>query len=211
MKGKQMYKIYVNKTKVVFLSTSDLPSDLKPSKSILVSKYSGKVKNIFNYLDMFEKSDRIELCVVHYHDYKKLKSDVKSVFRIVSAGGGLVKNELDEILFIHRRGSWDLPKGKIDEGETKKQAALREVTEETGVSGLELIEKLIVTRHTYKDKQKRRCIKKSHWYLMECKKQKLVPQTEEDIKEAKWMNLNKFDKLGERPYRSIMDVLDTVR
>ena len=211
MKGEQMYKIYVNKTKVVLLSTADLSLAPHSSKEILISNYSGKIKNIFNYLDMFEKSSRIKQCYIHFDDYGRLKEDFISVFRKVPAGGGLVMNEKEEILFIFRRGYWDLPKGKIDEGETKKEAALREVKEETGVKGLELGSKLIVTNHTYKDKKKRRCIKKSHWYKMSCKDQILIPQVEEDIIEAKWMTLSEFDELGGPVYKSISDVLDTIR
>jgi len=211
MQDGQMYKIYVNKTKVILLSTDDLSSVPDSSKEVLISAYSGKVKNIFNYLDMFEKSSRIKQCYIHHADFEKLKEDFTSVFRIVPAGGGLVKNEKKEILFIFRRGFWDLPKGKIDDGETKKEAALREVEEETGVQGLKLGRKLIVTNHTYKDKKKRRCIKKSHWYKMSCKNQLLVPQVEEDIVEAKWMTLSEFDNLGGPVYKSISDVLDTIR
>jgi len=206
-----MYKIYVNKTKVILLPTDELPKDAIQTEETLISPYPGKVKYIFNYLDMFEKSPRIKTCYIYSNDFKKLKSDFKSVYKEVPAAGGLVVNEKDEILFIFRRGSWDLPKGKIDLGETKKEAAIREVEEETGVKGLSIKQKLIVTKHTYKDKRKKRCIKKSYWYLMHCESQKLIPQTEEDIVEAKWMTLSKFDKLKGPVYKNISEVLDTIR
>ena len=55
----------------------------------------------------------------------------------ILAGGGLVARETSvgsEYLLVHRRryGDWCLPKGKLKKGETPKQAALREVREETG-------------------------------------------------------------------------------
>lgn len=206
-----MYKIYVNRTKVVLLKPEDLPKDVVASEEVLVSRYPGKVKHIFNYLDMFEKSTRIKSCYIYSGNVDKLNKDFKSVFKTIEAGGGLVMNDKDQILFIFRRGSWDLPKGKIDKGETKKDAAIREVEEETGVSGLSIEKKLLVTRHTYKDKRKQRCIKKSHWYLMHCRDQNLVPQTEEDITEARWMTLGEFDKLGGPVFKNISDVLDTIR
>ncbi len=43
----------------------------------------------------------------------------------VEAAGGLVLNEKGEVLMIFRRGSWDLPKGKIDPNESVETAAIR--------------------------------------------------------------------------------------
>ena len=52
------------------------------------------------------------------------------------AGGGKVYNPKNEILFIFRNGKWDLPKGKAEAKETINLTALREVEEETGITGL---------------------------------------------------------------------------
>ena len=57
----------------------------------------------------------------------------------IEAAGGIIISEKGELLMIFRRGKWDLPKGKIDQGETPPQAAIREVKEETGLSMVELI------------------------------------------------------------------------
>jgi bis(5'-nucleosidyl)-tetraphosphatase len=43
------------------------------------------------------------------------------------------KQKLLQFLLMKHRTRWDLPKGNLDPGETKKQAALRELTEETGL------------------------------------------------------------------------------
>jgi 8-oxo-dGTP diphosphatase len=58
--------------------------------------------------------------------------------RTVQAAGGLVYRPRDdaiEIAVVHRPkyDDWTLPKGKLDEGESEEQAALREVEEETGL------------------------------------------------------------------------------
>ena len=52
-----------------------------------------------------------------------------------SAGGVLVRGE--EILLISPSGGdhWQLPKGHIEPGETLEETAVREVREETGVTG----------------------------------------------------------------------------
>lgn len=49
------------------------------------------------------------------------------------------KNELEFLLLHYPHGHWDFPKGKIESGESKKTAALRELFEETGLSA-DLIE-----------------------------------------------------------------------
>jgi 8-oxo-dGTP diphosphatase len=53
----------------------------------------------------------------------------------VRAAGGLVQRDDGRIAVVHRPryDDWSLPKGKLDDGETWEQAALREVQEETGV------------------------------------------------------------------------------
>jgi len=57
--------------------------------------------------------------------------------KIVSAGFALFCREGDvlEYLLLHYVGGhWGFPKGKIEPGESKRQAALRELKEETGLS-----------------------------------------------------------------------------
>jgi 8-oxo-dGTP pyrophosphatase MutT (NUDIX family) len=80
---------------------------------------------------------------------------MKSKISVQKAGGGLVYNTKGEILFIFRNGKWDLPKGGIEKNEKIKQTAVREVEEETGVTGLEVVEKLPKTYHVFKQIDKR--------------------------------------------------------
>jgi 8-oxo-dGTP pyrophosphatase MutT (NUDIX family) len=72
----------------------------------------------------------------------------RSVFLEVPAAGGVVKSN-DRLLFIFRNGKWDLPKGKIDEGENPPEAALREVSEECGIAGQQIKKQLPSTFHIY--------------------------------------------------------------
>jgi 8-oxo-dGTP pyrophosphatase MutT (NUDIX family) len=125
----------------------------------------------------------------------------------IQAGGGLVENERREVLFIFRRGKWDLPKGKLDRGETLEQCAIREVEEETGVGQLQLIRFLLITEHEYVERGKK-ILKETHWWLMKTVgHQTLVPQTEEDITEIKWVGSADFDLVLQNTYPAIVDVL----
>ena len=125
----------------------------------------------------------------------------------VPAAGGLVTNANLDILLIFRRGKWDLPKGKLDEGEDLQACALREVEEETGLSGLDLKKPLAVTYHTYPEKGKL-ILKKSHWFLMHSShNQKLVPQTDEDIEKCEWVAADRLAPYLDNTHPSIIDVL----
>lgn len=132
-------------------------------------------------------------------------------FTPVWAGGGIVRNEAGELLFIFRRGKWDLPKGKWDEGETLEECALREVREETGLTEVNLINELGNTYHIYQEKGKN-ILKISRWYSMEAiGNQQLVPQTEEDIQVLKWVAVNQLPEVLSNTYPSIKIILQQYR
>jgi len=134
----------------------------------------------------------------------------KRQFTLIQAGGGLVKNERDEYLFIFRRGKWDLPKGKLDDGETIAACALREVNEETGLQNITLLNHRCNTYHTYHEREKF-VLKESVWYNMECTSgQLLTPQSEEDIVEIKWLKKEDWGTVQENIFSSIKDVLAAV-
>ena len=200
-----MYKIYINKTLITLKDT--LPQR-PPKTGELIARYAGKVKHLHNFVDLAEKGGKYTRITLYYEDYEKLRKDFKGLFTIIEAGGGLVTNEFNEILFIFRRGHWDLPKGKLEKYETKKDAALREVEEETGIRNLVLGKKICITNHVYKNKSGKRHIKKSYWYHMTAPKMDLIPQIEEDITEAKWMTMESFNSRERLVYSSIIKVLD---
>ena len=200
-----MYKIYINKTLITLKDT--LPQR-PPKTGELIARYAGKVKHLHNFVDLAEKGGKYTRITLYHEDYEKLRKDFKGLFTIIEAGGGLVTNEFNEILFIFRRGHWDLPKGKLEKYETKKDAALREVEEETGIRNLVLGKKICITNHVYKNKSGKRHIKKSYWYHMTAPKMDLIPQIEEDITEAKWMTMESFNSRERLVYSSIIKVLD---
>lgn len=129
--------------------------------------------------------------------------------QIIKAGGGLVFNEQDELLMIFRRGFWDLPKGKLDDGETIEACAVREIREETGLQQVSLGKFIGITRHQYFDRFiNKEVIKESHWYAMAANSsQTLQPQTEEDITEIRWVNKTELPLLLAKSYPSIVEIV----
>lgn len=130
--------------------------------------------------------------------------------RIIAAGG-LVFNEQDELLMIFRRGFWDLPKGKLEKGETIEQCAIREVQEETGLQNITLKNFISITLHEYFDTYlDELVIKESHWYYMTVKDhQVLVPQTEEDISMIKWISKAVLPDYIKNTYPNIQTIIKT--
>jgi 8-oxo-dGTP diphosphatase len=103
----------------------------------------------------------------------------------VEAAGGVVVREGDgppQVAVVHRRryDDWSLPKGKLTEGESAEQAALREVEEETGLR-CELGEEL--TPAHYRDRKGRR--KRVRWWRMRPLSGTFEPNTEVD--ELRWL------------------------
>jgi len=146
--------------------------------------------------------------IIFDQNFPKLKSDFFKHFMVIKAAGGLVKNHKGEILMIFRRGKWDLPKGKLDAGETLEECALREVEEETGLKNLELRKLLKITFHTYVQFGKH-ILKETHWYSMISKgNENLVPQTEEDITETRWVNKTDLKNYLSNTFPAIAEILN---
>lgn len=151
--------------------------------------------------------DKVHAGVFYHPDLAVLKKAFYKKFTIVQAAGGLVQNEKKQILLIFRRGKWDLPKGKLDKGESLEACAVREVEEETGLTKVKLISPLIITYHTYHEGSKF-VLKESHWYTMSVKgEQKLVPQTDEGIAEIKWVSMKEAQAFFPESFPSVIDVI----
>ncbi|MBX9783435.1 MAG: NUDIX hydrolase [Chitinophagaceae bacterium] len=146
--------------------------------------------------------------IIWNQDLDLLKKSFFKHFLQVTAAGGLVENEKGELLLIHRRGKWDLPKGKLDKGESIEQCAVREVEEETGLKNIELKAPVTVTYHTY-DEFGKHILKDSHWFKMKVNgHQQLIPQTEEDITQLKWVKKKELGEYLKNTFPSVKDVLE---
>ena len=153
------------------------------------------------------KKEDFHAAICRHENFEKLKKDFTKHFTFIRAAGGIVLNEKKEMLFIFRKGKWDLPKGKMDKKESAEACAKREITEETGVNTLTIKNKVGETYHCYNEFGKS-IMKQSTWFYMTCKdKQTLKAQTEEDITEVKWVPTKDIRKPMENTYATIKDVL----
>ena len=129
----------------------------------------------------------------------------------IIAGGGVVVNENNQVLFIYRRKKWDLPKGKLDPGEDIKACAIREVMEETGIRNLTIGNLIIVTTHSYEENGMK-MQKETHWFEMKAStvdNSTLTPQLEEDIEKIEWVSLENLEEYLSETYTTIQQVLNS--
>lgn len=199
-------KIYFGDKPVYLCDNIDkqLSNILHHPDAVYVDEVSGPaIKSLLHEI----KKEEFHAGVLWHNDLEVLKKLFFKHFTIIEAAGGIVQNSKKELLFILRLGKWDLPKGKMEKGEKADECALREVEEETGVTGLKLKKKIGETYHTY-DEFGKHILKISHWYYITCSaNQQLVPQTEENITEVKWIPTKNIKEPVANTYPSIKDIL----
>ncbi len=114
----------------------------------------------------------------------------------ISAGGVVLFG--NAILLLRKyNGDWVLPKGKVEKNEEKDEAALREVSEESGVKG-EIIKYLGEIHYTFKENwdENKTVHKTVFWYLMKAKTMNTIPQREEGFVDAKFIHINRVVDLA---------------
>src|SRR5690554_1731698 len=154
----QIYKIYMNQSALIITDFSPI----KDHSFQDVDIQSFDFENLYEKIS--KKDDEIHFYLQTSNPDAFFRSLLKQV-KFIKAAGGLVKNEQNEYLFIKRLGKWDLPKGKLEEGENMKETAVREVEEECGIKVDVLGKKIKSTYHSYVMFGEL-IIKKTNWYEM---------------------------------------------
>ena len=174
-----MYKVFVNEKK---LTLSKYPVDIE--KKLRFEGFA----TLEIAVDLLENTSCPSINV-YGENLEEIWEDFTHMFKVIEAAGGVVKNQKGEILFIRRLGKWDLAKGKIEEGESVEQAALREIEEETGLKELILEEFLNTTFHIYTERNGEKILKTTYWFKVNyIGNSTPIPQVEEGISEVSWKN-----------------------
>ena len=189
-----MYKVFVKNIPIILSSSKNVGGRYRTKflrevnfKKIVQRIYDGEVM----YLNLYHKNE------------KEIEKYLRKKLPVVEAAGGLVFNKKKKVLFIYRNSKWDLPKGKVEKGERKKEAAIREVEEETGVKNLEITRFIDKTYHVFKRNGEFR-LKITYWYEMFTEyKGEFTPQLDEGIKKVKWKNFVKTQKALKKSYENI--------
>ena len=197
-----MYKVFYNQKPLFFTTDLTNNSDETP---LLFIKYTSALV-IVNAL----RNKNTKAVYLYHPKEEKLEKHFLKYFLVVEAAGGLVEHTDGRYLFIYRNDKWDLPKGKIEKNEVIIDAAIREVTEETGVGDLMVTKPLNTTYHVFNSKGKFK-LKKTYWFLMKSNyNAPLVPQEEENIQAAVWRPRADFPLLMENAYENIKILLEEI-
>lgn len=112
-----------------------------------------------------------------------------------TSSGGVVIFGNTILLLKKFNGDWVLPKGRIEKDESIRDAALREVLEESGVKA-EIVKYIGMVHYKYKNAKKNEMVYKTvHWYLMKTNCMDCTPQKKEGFVDAKFVHIDKVKEL----------------
>ncbi len=180
-----------------------------PGSTEMILDFTDKSTLVKGYQHFYQQTHFNNLLIKTGENFPDACAVFDNMFTRIDAAGGIVRNNKEEYLFIKRMGKWDLPKGKLYKKEAIQKGALREVTEETGLTNLSITKQLPSTFHIYTDLKGNEVLKETYWFEMRCNEdQNLVPQLEEDITEVKWFEASEITIPLENTYASLRYLLD---
>lgn len=198
-----MKQIFFNNRALILCNTNELNQNDPES----VIYFDNGERSLKDAVDTFDKNSHIAKMYISSDNTEATYNQLRLLFTEITAAGGLVKNSTGEYLFIHRNGRWDLPKGKMESGESHEETAIREVMEECGISTPKISRFLCETLHTYHFGTDF-VLKHSFWYAMTTNlNESPIPQTEEGITEALWIPERQITDCTRNTYPTIRKVL----
>ncbi len=197
-----MYKVFVENRPIILCQKNNYSYE---SRLFFESKIKSLEKDVYPFFSLDkEKLPYVIICEDPIATFNRLFNK----YEWIEAAGGIVQKD-DRFLFIKRFGKWDIPKGKLEKGEDPELGCIREIEEECGISKPIIKNKIMETYHTYRYKDVP-TIKRTYWYALTYEGDEIpTPQQEEGITKAKFVKLEKLDKVRTNTFTSILEVIDT--
>jgi 8-oxo-dGTP pyrophosphatase MutT (NUDIX family) len=162
---------------------------------------------LYKLISEFQADSSIQSINVYGTNIRHIWKIFRIYFTEVGAAGGLVRHTSGKYLFIEKKGKLDLPKGHIEPGEEPDACALREVSEECGISGHSIVKQLEPSYHTY-SWEGISYLKKTSWFLMEYNGIMVTkPQSSEGITKVEWLSADEISEIKKSAWLSLMDVI----
>lgn len=199
-----MYKVF-NQSKAIIITKNAKKSNYP---------YSTAIEEVYSTTDLsflYKKllaDENLDTLVFNALDSEEeVFNRFASCFTNIFAAGGVIFDESDRLLMIYRYHKWDLPKGRIEKGEARMDAAIRESEEETGIQNLSVIKELQTSYYVFSHFNTE-ILKTTYWYKMKAdSNQNLTPQLEEHIEVVEWMNKKAQNEALKNTYPSIIELL----
>lgn len=192
-----MYKVFINESSLEIVESAQQDAVFCPDD-----------KTLWAHFRQLENDAIVSHLRLYHQNPAQLWEGFKTHFKNIKAAGGVVRNSLGQLLLIYRLGTWDLPKGKLEKGESPEDGAIREVVEECGIPAPKITGTLPDTFHVYRLKDKKKpVLKRTFWYAMELEEAApLTPQLEENITRAEWCQAVLATQRMEQSYASLREL-----
>jgi 8-oxo-dGTP pyrophosphatase MutT (NUDIX family) len=197
-----MYKVHFENR---FIMISPEPDRLQ--KYALFHKFND-TNELYRLIAEFQEDKTISAMNVYSTNITHLWRMFRIYFTEVGAAGGLVRHNSGKYLFIEKKGRLDLPKGHIEKGEKPEDCAMREVSEECGITGHRIIKEIDPSYHTY-SWEGVSYLKKTIWYKMAYDGEMITqPQTDEGITKIEWLFPDELNNIKRSAWLSLMDIIN---
>lgn len=202
-----MYKVFFNDREI----SIGLKPNITLNQTVNAIDFLRTKSDVKSWFQQFLTTKEKQVFLQNDDPEKFWKSAFMPAFKLIYAAGGIVIRG-NKMLFIFRNETWDLPKGKIDNGESPENAAIREVEEECGISGHKILKQLPSTFHIYQSSYKNSpgkwILKETFWFEMAYSGTgNGTPQTGENISQVRWFEKKEFGEVLANTYENLKQVI----
>lgn len=200
-----MYKIFINDKPLILSDNKDEYKEVESSIFLIAETKD----ELFYGIEALQNQEKVESLFAYNQNLQALWELFQYNYTSIECAGGIIKNQVEDTLFIFRNEKWDLPKGKIEANESAEAAAVREVKEECGLNDLIIKGSAGETYHTYSEGEIS-YLKRTLWFNMEYTgKEEPTPQGSEGISKVQWFSDDALNAPFESIYNSLKDLLST--